>query len=188
MDKYISNLLKNRARGVKRYMDIVCHHLPLGVEYQHVPDGVFFMRPRYKQAVKLSAHYVLELLREPVDHKLLAMAIEDRFRDFEREEYQPRWKARRVNFWAMQNPPEGLDIEVYHARLGQDGYRGQVTAKTRNRNGTLLLTDVLPSPEAAKERCNGFARAYVIALAAFNGEDVGTELSLHPERNDPPTM
>ena len=67
---------------------------------------------------------------------------------------------------------------MYRARLSKNGYRGQVTAKTRNRNGTLLLTDVLPTADEAMERCSGFAKAYALALEAFNGESDGTEIAL----------
>ena len=135
-------------------MDEVLKHLPLDVEWRMRVNDVAFVRARSKKAVTISSADVVGLLIDPVDHREMAQDILDGLgRGLKEDGYTPDWKARRVNCWAVQNPPEGLEIEVYRARLSKNGYRGQVTAKTRNRNGTLLLTDVLPTAdEATKQR------------------------------------
>jgi len=172
-------LMANRSHAVRRYMDEVLKHLPLDVEWRMRVSDVAFVRARSKKAVTISSADVVGLLIDPVDHREMAQDILDGLgRGLKEDGYTPDWKARRVNCWAVQNPPEGLEIEVYRARLSKNGYRGQVTAKTRNRNGTLLLTDVLPTADEAMERCSGFAKAYALALEAFNGESDGTEIAL----------
>jgi len=159
-------------------MDEVLKHLPLDVEWRMRVSDVAFVRARSKK-VTISSADVVGLLIDPVDHREMAQDILDGLgRGLKEDGYTPDWKARRVNCWAVQNPPEGLEIEVYRARLSKNGYRGQVTAKTRNRSGTLLLTDVLPTADEAMERCSGFAKAYALALEAFNGESDGTEIAL----------
>lgn len=186
-DKYANELLKNRKQAVDRYMGNVVRHLPLDIEMRHTPSGIAFVRMREKQAVTLAAWYVLELLAEPVDHKLLAMEIERMFETFEAEKQDFEWKATRVNCWRLQNPPKNVLAEVYFSQLGNGGYRGTIKVKPlRGHWCDLLRTDELDTPEEAKERCEGFIEALAYGFKVFEGEEVGTEVALQPQRKSLP--